>query len=98
VGNWSGNYYDSDDSVPPFAWNGSVKILQQYYETKKPVRYGQCWVFSGVLTTALRAIGIPARSVTNYDSAHDTDNTMTIDTFIDEEGELVGELNDDSTW
>ena len=50
------------------------------------------------MTTALRAIGIPARSVTNYDSAHDTDNTMTIDKFINEEGEDVEELNSDSVW
>ncbi|CAB4006660.1 -glutamine gamma-glutamyltransferase 4 [Paramuricea clavata] len=95
MGNWSGNYEGGNS---PTFWNGSVKILQEYYKTKKPVRYGQCWVFSGVLTTALRAIGIPARSVTNYDSAHDTDNTMTIDKFIDEEGESVEGLNGDSIW
>lgn len=95
MGNWSGNY---ENGRSPTFWNGSVNILQEYYRTKKPVRYGQCWVFSGVLTTALRAIGIPARSVTNYDSAHDTDNTMTIDKFINEEGEDVDELNHDSVW
>ena len=50
------------------------------------------------MTTVLRAIGIPARSVTNYNSAHDTDNTMTIDKFINEEGEDVEELNNDSVW
>ena len=95
MGNWSGNY---DGGKSPSFWNGSVKILQEYYDTKRPVRYGQCWVFSGVMTTALRAIGIPARSTTNYDSAHDTDNTMTIDTFIDEEGEKVKGLSSDSVW
>ena len=94
-GNWSGSYEDGES---PTFWNGSVKILQQFYETKKPVKYGQCWVFSGVMTTALRAIGIPARSVTNYDSAHDTDKTMTIDKFIDEEGEMIDDLNNDSIW
>ena len=95
MGNWSGNYEGGES---PTFWNGSVKILQQFYDTKKPVRYGQCWVYSGLMTTALRAIGIPARSVTNYDSAHDTDNTMTIDKFIDEEGEMVDGLNSDSIW
>ncbi|XP_046852517.1 protein-glutamine gamma-glutamyltransferase 4-like isoform X2 [Xenia sp. Carnegie-2017] len=95
MGNWTGNY---ENGRSPTFWNGSVNILQEYYRTKKPVRYGQCWVFSGVLTTVLRAIGIPARSVTNYDSAHDTDNTMTIDKFINEEGEDVDELNHDSVW
>ena len=59
-----------------------VKIIRQFMETGEPVKYGQCWVFSGLLTTLMRSIGIPARSVTNFASAHDTENTMTIDKFI----------------
>jgi len=94
TGNWTGEY---EGGVSPTTWNGSVKILQQYAETKTPVKYGQCWVFSGLVTTLLRAIGIPARSVTNFSSAHDTDNTMTIDEFVDKEGSDVHE-NGDSVW
>ena len=67
---------------------GSIKILQQYYEKKEPVKYGQCWVFSGVVTTACRALGIPCRPITNFDSAHDTHNSLTIDYFFDDEGEV----------
>ena len=48
AGNWSGDY---DPYISPSKWNGSVAILEQFMETKKTVRYGQCWVFSGVLTT-----------------------------------------------
>ncbi|XP_035678619.1 protein-glutamine gamma-glutamyltransferase K-like isoform X1 [Branchiostoma floridae] len=80
TGNWSGNYAGGRS---PTAWNGSVEILRQYYERNRPVCYGQCWVFSGVMTTVLRCLGIPARSVTNYDSAHDTDVSMTIDNYMD---------------
>ena len=59
-------------------------------------RYGQCWVFSGLFTTFLRCLGIPARSVTNFDSAHDTENDMTIDDyFVDGEGKNLGS---DSIW
>jgi len=35
----------------PTKWQGSILILQKYWETKSPVKFGQCWVFSGVTTT-----------------------------------------------
>lgn len=48
MGNWS---TDFSGGTAPTEWMGSKKIMQEYYKKKKPVRYGQCWVFSGVLTT-----------------------------------------------
>ena len=45
----------------------------------------------------LRALGLPTRSVTNFESAHDTDSSMTIDFHHDEEGNPLDELND-SIW
>ena len=48
VGNWSGDY---DDGKSPTYWNGSVAILKQFVTSGQSVKYGQCWVFSGVLTT-----------------------------------------------
>jgi transglutaminase 1 len=39
------------NGTSPMAWKGSVKILEEYFRTKEPVKYGQCWVFSGLLTT-----------------------------------------------
>ncbi|XP_053404043.1 hemocyte protein-glutamine gamma-glutamyltransferase-like isoform X2 [Mercenaria mercenaria] len=78
TGNWSGEY---DDGTSPLEWTGSVAILEEYFNTKAPVQFGQCWVFSGVVTTVCRALGIPARSITNFASAHDTDGSMTIDSI-----------------
>lgn len=49
LGNWS---EDFSGGTPPTKWVGSVAILQEYYRKRKPVKYGQCWVFSGVLTTS----------------------------------------------
>ena len=96
VGNWSGDYADGKT---PGTWVGSVNILQEYARTGEPVKYGQCWVFSGVMTTLLRALGIPARSVTNFESAHDTDGTMTIDEYVaTDQTDLVHFPSDDSVW
>ena len=47
--------------------------------------------------SVMRALGIPTRSVTNFDSAHDTDASMTIDLHFDEEGDVIDGMND-SVW
>ncbi|WAR12502.1 TGMH-like protein, partial [Mya arenaria] len=95
TGNWSGNY---TGGTSPLEWTGSTAILEQYYRTKKPVRYGQCWVFSGVLTTVCRALGIPARTVTNFSSSHDSDGSISIDKHFNTDGEPLEEYNCDSVW
>ncbi|KAK3779353.1 hypothetical protein RRG08_052575 [Elysia crispata] len=95
TGNWSNNYADG---TSPSTWKGSVQILLQYARTKTAVKYGQCWVFSAVLTTVCRALGLPCRSLTNYESAHDTDKTVTIDSYKDENGEDLPEFKSDSIW
>jgi len=45
-----------------------------------------------------RAVGIPARSVTNFASAHDTDGSITIDCHWNVNGEPLEEYNEDSVW
>ncbi|XP_002937793.3 protein-glutamine gamma-glutamyltransferase 4 [Xenopus tropicalis] len=95
TGDWSGNY---PDGTAPVAWTGSSAILKKYYKEKKPVLYGQCWVFSGVVTTVMRCIGIPARCVTCYSAAHDTEGNLRVDAYYNESGEPLSHMNKDSVW
>ncbi|CAL1532743.1 unnamed protein product [Lymnaea stagnalis] len=78
AGNWSSNYAGGRS---PLSWTGSSAILEKYWKTKSPVKYGQCWVFSGLSTTLCRTLGIPARCVTNFESAHDSDGSVSVDYF-----------------
>ncbi|XP_068777979.1 protein-glutamine gamma-glutamyltransferase K [Struthio camelus] len=95
VGNWTGDYAQGTN---PSAWAGSVDILRAYHSSGAPVRYGQCWVFAGVMTTVLRCLGLPTRTVTNYNSAHDTDVSLTTDIYFDENMRPLERLNTDSVW
>ena len=50
-----------------------------------------------VFDSVLRAVGIPTRSITNFESAHDNDASMTIDFHYDEDNKPISHL-DDSVW
>lgn len=49
VGNWSGDY---SGGKSPSSWNGSVAILRQFVSSKRPVKWGQCFTFAGIVTTS----------------------------------------------
>ena len=51
AGRWTSEY--PKGCTKPWEWTGSVAIIEQFYNTGKPVEYGQCWVFSGVVTTCM---------------------------------------------
>ncbi|XP_077548275.1 hemocyte protein-glutamine gamma-glutamyltransferase-like [Haemaphysalis longicornis] len=96
VGSWDNNYADG---VSPTAWTSSVTILEQYMHTGgAPVKYGQCWVYSGLVTTMCRALGIPCRSITNFSSAHDTDGNLLIERYFDEYDNVLAGRSEDSIW
>ena len=48
LGRWSNDF---SGGTSPLVWAGSTAILEEFWETRKTVRYGQCWVFSGLVTT-----------------------------------------------
>ncbi|XP_041060955.1 protein-glutamine gamma-glutamyltransferase 2-like isoform X2 [Carcharodon carcharias] len=94
-GNWGPDY---SCGVPPTMWNGSITILRRWNKLGcQPVRFGQCWVFAAVACTVLRCLGIPTRPITNFNSAHDTEQNLRIDSFIDENGK-ISKKSKDSVW
>ncbi|KAL4712854.1 hypothetical protein ACJJTC_011924 [Scirpophaga incertulas] len=97
-GNWAKDMSDYSGGTHPIKWIGSLNILQKYFEKKKPVKYAQCWVYAGVLTTVCRALGIPCRPVSGYDAAHDSGGSLTIDIIQDEDGTILEDFTNDSVW
>ncbi|XP_074878501.1 protein-glutamine gamma-glutamyltransferase 6-like isoform X4 [Buteo buteo] len=94
-GKWNGKYCSGTN---PLQWSGSVTILRKWYRGRyKPVRYGQCWVFAGVMCTVLRSLGIPTRVITNFNSAHDRNINLSIDKYVDISGKTL-HLTEDSVW
>ncbi|KAK9506648.1 hypothetical protein O3M35_008543 [Rhynocoris fuscipes] len=93
-GNWSGHY---EGGTNPSLWTGSAPILKEYSVTGERVKYGQCWVFASLGCTVCRALGIPARVVTNVVSATDVDESLTVDKYFSKTGEVLEE-SWDSHW
>ncbi|XP_030634770.1 protein-glutamine gamma-glutamyltransferase 2-like [Chanos chanos] len=95
MGRWHEPY---SEGVSPSHWDGSVEILRKWFDSDcRPVKYGQCWVFTGVMCTVLRCLGIPCRPVTNFQSAHDTNANLTIDEYFSESGANL-KNSPDSIW
>uniref|UniRef100_A0A182PDD7 Transglutaminase-like domain-containing protein n=1 Tax=Anopheles epiroticus TaxID=199890 RepID=A0A182PDD7_9DIPT len=94
-GNWTDNY---EGGTAPTAWTGSVKILQEFYDTQEKVKYGQCWVYGGVICSICRALGIPSRVITNFESAGDHDASLTIDYYVDDSETPANGMTVDSIW
>uniref|UniRef100_A0A671M4K7 protein-glutamine gamma-glutamyltransferase n=1 Tax=Sinocyclocheilus anshuiensis TaxID=1608454 RepID=A0A671M4K7_9TELE len=96
VGNWSGDY---SSGTAPTAWTGSPEILLKYAsEGCEPVSFVQCWVFAGVMNTFTRCLGIPARVITNFFSAHDNTGNVKTDIVLDKDGKIDRSRTKDSVW
>ncbi|XP_076827261.1 coagulation factor XIII, A1 polypeptide a, tandem duplicate 1 [Brachyhypopomus gauderio] len=96
VGNWSDSY---NFGTAPTAWTGSAEILLSYASKGGvPVKYAQCWVYAGVFNTFLRCLGLPARVITNYCSAHDSMGSIETNIVMDEDGQMDSDHTTDSIW
>ncbi|NXY49805.1 EPB42 protein, partial [Ceuthmochares aereus] len=92
----SGQY---SNGTRPSAWLGSSPILQQWVALQcKPVCYGQCWVFAAVMCSVLRCLGIPTRVVTGFGWAHNTNGSLRVDEYYDEDGTLLTQDKSACVW
>jgi len=64
IGRWAFNY---PGGQRPTAWTRSKEIFAEFDTTGNAVKYGQCWVFAGVLTSMARCLGIPAHTHSTFD-------------------------------
>ncbi|XP_050763223.1 protein 4.2-like isoform X2 [Gymnogyps californianus] len=92
----TGQYYNG---THPSKWLGSSPILRQWVASQcKPVRYGQCWVFAAVMCSVLRCLGIPTRVVTGFTWAHNTNSSLSVDEYYDEDGTLLTQDKSARVW
>ncbi|XP_033822321.1 protein-glutamine gamma-glutamyltransferase E [Periophthalmus magnuspinnatus] len=94
-GRWGDNFVGG---TAPTHWSGSYTILQRWLTIDcYPVKFGQCWVFAGVMCSVMRFFGIPCRVVTNYQSAHDNNKNLIVDVYHPDYG--VRDMpSKDSVW
>lgn len=53
---------------------------------------------SFLFVSVMRCLGIPCRSVSNFASAHDTEENLKVDIYLDEKGRKIDSLTNDSVW
>ena len=89
-GRWDGNYTDGKN---PGVWTSTAALSAA--SCRASVKYGQCWVFSGTMAAAARGLGIPTRSVTNVNSAHEH---KPFDAVAAEDSVVSAGATKDSVW
>ncbi|XP_056294501.1 protein-glutamine gamma-glutamyltransferase 6 [Pseudoliparis swirei] len=95
MGRWDGSY---DFGFQPSHWSGSHAILKHWLNNFcRRVKYGQCWVFAGVMCSVMRLLGVPCRVVSNFQSAHDNNKNLIIDMFHADYG-VRERPSPDSVW
>ncbi|NXG51635.1 EPB42 protein, partial [Psilopogon haemacephalus] len=83
----------------PGEWLGSRGILQRWLAAQcKPVGSGQCWMVAAVLCTVLRCLGIPTRVVTGFTWAHNTNSSLSVDEYYDEDGTMLTRDSSARVW
>ncbi|MBX3380180.1 MAG: hypothetical protein KF805_08785 [Phycisphaeraceae bacterium] len=67
-GDWVLEQFGAGETSPR-TWNDSTRLFAKF--ANPPVKYARCWVFANMLTSLFRCAGLPARSVSCIQSAHE---------------------------
>ncbi|XP_073462407.1 protein 4.2-like [Aquarana catesbeiana] len=87
-----------ENGRPSYKWISSIPVLRQWFQEESRTVYGHHWVFTAVLCTVLRCLGIPTRIVTNYNSAHNTEESLQKALYYNENGARIHRSRNDSIW
>ncbi|XP_069808031.1 protein-glutamine gamma-glutamyltransferase 2-like, partial [Dendropsophus ebraccatus] len=105
IGDMVGSWDEADrvnfmcqNGRPSYRWLSSVPILRRWSAGESTSNYGHHWVFSSLLCTVFRCLGIPSRVVTIYNSAPDTDQTLQKEIYYDGSGARIHRSRNDSVW
>lgn len=78
-GKWANNSTEYQDGTHPCHWSNSGEIYDQRLIKGKAIKYGQCFCFSECLTSALRFLRIPTRTIYGTNSHIDVNKRYSID-------------------
>lgn len=77
---WGIEFLDGNN---PMSWNSPTEIFAEWIKNKRPVKYGQCWIFAECLTTIFRFLGLPTRTIFAENSHINTSLNGGIDMMLD---------------
>ncbi|MBS0192586.1 MAG: transglutaminase domain-containing protein [Phycisphaerales bacterium] len=67
-GDWTLTTFSAGETAP-WKWLDSNNLFAKF--GPQPVKYARCWVYANMLTSLFRCAGLPARSVSCIQSAHE---------------------------
>ena len=94
-GRWEFRNPHFEDGIHPTVWVNSQDILRKFERSNKIVKYGQCWVFAAIYQTCCRALGIPSRIITNYQTVVDENANLKQDIYMDQYNRFIQQ---ESSW
>lgn len=86
---------DFPNGKNPMSFRSPSEIFKEWSKKKRPVKYGQCWIFAECMTTIFRFLGISTRTIFAENSHVNTSLNCGIDMMLDCESMKD---NDDSSY